>query len=123
LAYNVTNAATLKYNVLKELTQKFKLTNGNVTYDLGYKPASQNVGEQSVQAKGTAEYDIASGNIKSTESVKAGGFALGPIRPWFTVSRSIFFLNHKSSSSTKISNLIKYITDWKIGLKLTIGIA
>lgn len=39
LSYGVVNGTTLKYNGIKDVTQKLKLGNTALNYEIGYKPA------------------------------------------------------------------------------------
>ena len=87
LTYSVVNGTTMKYSFNKEVSEKVKLGNSAFNWEVSYKPAQMNDDKQSLALKHTSKYDTSSGNVESTESVKYGVPQLGPIRPWFTVSK------------------------------------
>lgn len=99
LSYGVLNATTLKYNGFKDVSEKLKLSNSAVNFELGYKPSEHNNDERTVQVKHTSKYDTSSGRLDSTEAVKLGLPKMGPIRPWFTVS--LMFLDLSSLTLSK----------------------
>ena len=86
LTYAVVNSTTFKHAPSKELSQKFKLGNTILNYEVGYKPAEFNNDEKTLQIKHAAKYDTSSTKLENTETVKFGVPQVGPIRPWFTVS-------------------------------------
>ncbi len=86
LSYAVVNGATLKYNV-KDTSQKFKVSNSAFNYELGYKPASWNNDEKTLNLKHASKFDPTTGTLESTESIKLGLSKVGPLGVWTTVSK------------------------------------
>ena len=86
LSYGVVNGTTLKYNGIKDVSQKLKLGNTVLNYEIGYKPSEHNTDDRTVQLKHATKYEPSSGRIDNTETLKVGIPKVGPLRPWLTVS-------------------------------------
>jgi hypothetical protein len=84
LTYAVVNSTTFKHATTKEVSQKFKLGNTILNYEVGYKPADFNNDEKALQLKHVAKYDTASTKLENTETLKVGFPQVGPLRPWLT---------------------------------------
>lgn len=85
------NGTTLKYSGVKDVSQKLKLGNTSINYELGYKPSEHNTDDKAVQVKHVSNYEPATGRYDNTESLKVGVPKVGPLRPWFTVSFTNIF--------------------------------
>ena len=71
--YNGTNVVTLKANCNgKQMATKFKFSNASAVYELAYKPKDLNRGGQVFNLKHNSEFETASQNVVSTESLKYG---------------------------------------------------
>ena len=99
LSYAVVNGTTIKYNGVKDVSQKLKLGNNDINYEIGYKPSEHNNENRALALKHTSNYSPASGKLDNTESLKVGVPSVGPIRPWFTVS--VIKLSFPSPSEAK----------------------
>ena len=86
LSYGVVNGTTIKYNGIKDVSQKLKLGNTVLNYEIGYKPSEHNTDDRTVQLKHATKYEPSSGRIDNTETLKVGIPQVGPLRPWLTVS-------------------------------------
>jgi len=115
-SYNAANGATLKSTCSgKEVATKLKFGNGGATYEVAYKPSAYNTPDQTVNVKHVSRFDSSSSRIDSTESVKYGSPAVGPIRLWLTAD--LAWNNQNQNRAVKGSANIKK-DDLNVGAKV-----
>ncbi|CDW81224.1 UNKNOWN [Stylonychia lemnae] len=115
LSYQVVNGTTLNYSGVKDVSQKLKLGNTSINYEVEYEPSEHNNDDRAVQVKHLSKYEPGTGKYDNTESLKVGVPKVGPLRPWFTLD----FNWNNLDTKRKLKNSLNFqYNDYHLGYKL-----
>ena len=93
-SFNCKHKSELKAKLTDELEGKLVSSNKEHEVDLEYKPADLNKNGQKVEIELESKCQPAARTWSADLELKAGGFDLGPIVPWTTVSNHFSALNY-----------------------------